>query len=340
MKISDISVPQEHKKLDNHLTKAQFDELSDFLGCSPNDYGEWRLIPSCRYPTCVNDLGTAVIRFSCSYVTSDGQHRNKSTFSYNFSTKHGGYVHTGLGYLHRLVAEAFLDTWDPKLTVNHIDGNKLNNHPNNLEMVTQTENMKHFYNADCFIESRKLRNERAKQGMIEHYKCTNHKSLGKKWVHKGNKSLLVLAVDLPSLLSQGYELGPYISDELHRKLVSNDIGNSYAKGSIRSQEFKDALSVRMKGNQYALGRHHSDEAKKRISDARKGVPKSEECKRKLSESHKGRILGPASDSTKANISKSKRGRIWVHSIVTKEMTQIYPEQLDEYMSKGFVRGMK
>lgn len=340
MNIKDISIPEIYKKSDNHLTKAQFDELSDFLGCSPNDYGEWRLIPSCRYPTCVNDLGTAVIRFSCSYITSDGQHRHKSTFSYNFSTKHGGYVSTGLGYLHRLVAEAFLDTWDPELTVNHIDGNKLNNHSDNLEMVTQTENMKHFYSADCFIESRKLRNERAKQGMIEHYKCANHKSLGKKWVHKGNKSLLVLAIDVPSLLSQGYELGVYVSEEHHQKIVNRNLDNSYAKGAVRTQEFKDNLAKRMEGNKYSKGYHHTEESKRKISETHKGLLKSEETKRKLSEAKMGKSWGKMSDEGKSKIAEFRRGKIWVHSIATGEMKQVTSDKLEEYLCNGFARGMK
>lgn len=45
-------------------------------------------------------------------------------------------------YVHRLVAEAFLPNWDPKLQVNHIDKNKKNNRADNLEMVTDSENKK------------------------------------------------------------------------------------------------------------------------------------------------------------------------------------------------------
>lgn len=52
----------------------------------------------------------------------------------------------GKSYLiHRLVAECFLSNFSNKLEVNHIDGNKLNNHVSNLEMVTKLENMRHSY---------------------------------------------------------------------------------------------------------------------------------------------------------------------------------------------------
>jgi len=48
--------------------------------------------------------------------------------------------------LHRLVALTFLhDSYAEGKEVNHIDGNKLNNHVDNLEWVTRTENLKHAY---------------------------------------------------------------------------------------------------------------------------------------------------------------------------------------------------
>lgn len=47
--------------------------------------------------------------------------------------------------VHRLVATTFYGENDPSLQVNHIDGNKLNNHIKNLEFVTGSENVQHAY---------------------------------------------------------------------------------------------------------------------------------------------------------------------------------------------------
>lgn len=48
-------------------------------------------------------------------------------------------------FIHRLVAIHFCGGYQEGLVVNHIDGDKLNNHAKNLEWVTRSENDLHAY---------------------------------------------------------------------------------------------------------------------------------------------------------------------------------------------------
>lgn len=46
---------------------------------------------------------------------------------------------------HRFVYRALKGKLDPNLTIDHVDNNPSNNHPNNLDLVTQGENNKRSY---------------------------------------------------------------------------------------------------------------------------------------------------------------------------------------------------
>ena len=56
--------------------------------------------------------------------------------------------------VHRLVAEAFIDNKDDKPTVNHKDGNKLNNCVDNLEWATYSEQQYHAFSNNLRTDNR------------------------------------------------------------------------------------------------------------------------------------------------------------------------------------------
>lgn len=63
--------------------------------------------------------------------------------------------------VHRIIASLFVPNPEGKPTVNHKDGNKLNNAANNLEWMTTKENKAHAYRAGLF-DNRGERNGGAK----------------------------------------------------------------------------------------------------------------------------------------------------------------------------------
>lgn len=87
----------------------------------------------------------------------------------------GYHVVSGLSkidYVHQIVALAYSDSIDEftfkknKLTVNHKDFNKINNHVDNLEIITSAENTLHSH---VFADKRKLVNEKpAKKRVYRH----------------------------------------------------------------------------------------------------------------------------------------------------------------------------
>ena len=95
------------------------------------------------------------------YITEDGKCFNSKTgkylkgqenyknhyISFNITLPDGSKKRL---YAHRLVAEAYLEKPldKNKNQINHIDGNKLNNHKDNLEWVTPAENTQHAIDND------------------------------------------------------------------------------------------------------------------------------------------------------------------------------------------------
>lgn len=127
-------------------------------------------------------------------ITEDGKVFNKNTKKQLFGSisKHGYRVFTFTiegkkvrKYLHRLLAIAFLNfDENSNLIVNHIDGNKLNNNLNNLEIITSSQNLIHAYNNDlkksnlnktCILYENNYENETWKRiPEYEDYEISNY----------------------------------------------------------------------------------------------------------------------------------------------------------------------
>lgn len=58
--------------------------------------------------------------------------------------------------VHRLVAKAFIPREEEKNYINHLDGNRLNNHVSNLEWCDHKENNNHAFDNDLIRTGRKI----------------------------------------------------------------------------------------------------------------------------------------------------------------------------------------
>lgn len=64
--------------------------------------------------------------------------------------------------IHKFIAFTYLGERPDGLEINHIDGNKLNNSPSNLEYCTKSENLKHAYANNLIDPARGSKNGMAK----------------------------------------------------------------------------------------------------------------------------------------------------------------------------------
>ena len=129
-----------------------------------------------------------VVRYKEKYLVSDKgdvfKENKKYTIKKKQATNKYGYKVTKINgkqeRVHRIVMEAFHGESD--LTVDHIDGNKENNNLNNLEYVTQAENVKRFHDKKVLWNNREFRSfsDLAKYVGVAHQSVSENYSKGYK----------------------------------------------------------------------------------------------------------------------------------------------------------------
>lgn len=117
------------------------------------------------------------------YITQDGKCYNEKTgkFLKGQENYKNGYISFNLSlpngkkkrmYAHRLVALAFIPNPQNKKEVNHLDGNKKNNHISNLQWATSQENKEHAIQSELRKCKRVFCFDKNKNLVAEYLNCT------------------------------------------------------------------------------------------------------------------------------------------------------------------------
>lgn len=131
--------------------------------------------------------------------------------------------------VHRLVAAAYIPNPNNKPFVNHKDANRANPHKDNLEWVTQSENIQHAYKIGTMTQKKKLSPEELHEALTRFLAGENMTVLSEDFNH----GLSRLSINLRNLAVKLGYVEQFTAELVRQKTFRNTAANSTKKQPIQ-----------------------------------------------------------------------------------------------------------
>lgn len=152
------------------------------------------------------------------------------------SLNENGYLYVSLWHrnqqnprtVHRLVATAYVPNPDNKPVVNHKDANRANPHKDNLEWVTQSENIRHAYQLGTMTAKRRLTQAQLHECLVRFLAGESMTALADEFDH----GLSRVSINLRNLAVRSGQVSAFTAELVRQKALRNAEANQHKKQQI------------------------------------------------------------------------------------------------------------
>lgn len=139
--------------------------------------------------------------------------------------------------VHRLVAQAYVPNPDNKPFVNHIDANRANPHKDNLEWVTQSENIEHAYRLGTMSQKQKLATPELQQCLDEFLAGATMTEIAQ----KRGQGLSRLSIHLRNQAVRTGQVEAFTAELIRQKTIRNTQANESKRKEIHQYSLTGVL---------------------------------------------------------------------------------------------------